>query len=560
MKKELCVTNDYYDEAYRFERHLTEENIDQMMKYSASLGTKRFAWVLDTMWNFYEEDSPIGYDLLKTACDSAHKYGMRFDVVYKPFEGGLPHPYTVLPHTFPEVEGVHVLKERKGIIHGVRKFVVDNPHMRMSRRSGDGVDPGGKITEIRLIKNDESKIRFKMEDLSFWYSSYNGGFRKYRGDVECNVSREWRMYYPYRDTMSTVLDFTGFDFPEDAAFFMVKCERLSKRGNFSNHLESMVELINEKGQLVPCSPSVDKTDPDKLYERARKSALGKFTNYVKAPDVREIISDSEKFKKSCRGMHTFGLQWGIHTLDRDGEIAVCRGKPEYYYTILHPIYPEVRHHWLAEIQYCVDRGVDGVNIRIANHNRVNEPWAYGFNKPVLEKLKNTDDIYEASLINGQAFDTFMEEAAALLHKHRKEFGVHINAVMLRPNDRGARPGPVPRNFVWNWENWLTELVDYVEFRGSSFLKFHNLKETISRIGHVADRAGIPFIYQSTRDRSVMHFDGPHHHLAYEMKWALDHPFITCYNLYETANFCKFNEEGEYIGSPGIAELVRKYWI
>ena len=157
MKKELCVTSDIYDDFLFCKTILTENHIEDMMRYASSLGATRFEWILDTLWNIYEKTGPVKYDLLKVACDSAHRNGMRFDVVYKPFESG-PWAWRItLPFSFPHSDDDRIVKNETGIVHSVRKFVAENPQYRIARRKGDGEDPGGKLAEIRLVKFDENE-------------------------------------------------------------------------------------------------------------------------------------------------------------------------------------------------------------------------------------------------------------------------------------------------------------------------------------------------------------------------------------------------------------------
>jgi hypothetical protein len=469
-----------------------------------------------------------------------------------------------VPYSFPHSKGDRVICNENGLLHSVCKFVAENPRYRIARRKGDGEDPGGRLAEIRLVNSGESDIAFCPEDISFWYSEKNGNFRKFEGRLETSVTETWKLYYPYDDKLSTVWHYKGFDLPENIKYIEVRCAKLSKNGSFSNHIEILVELVNDRGEIIPCAPSTLHPDPTTLYKRAKTlSDLG-LVDYLVKPEVRALLENYETFnahfEANCKGMYWFEPQWEIFTLDREdtGVIAVCRGKPMCHPTNLHPIYPEVRKHWLEEIQYCIDRGVDGVNIRTSRHGGMNEPWAYGFNDPVIAKLKNKDDVYEAALVNGRAFDTFMEEAANLLHRHRREIGVHLCGLILRAADK-LMATTKPGNFAWNWEHWVRDLADYTEFHKTNFFKFHHAKEIIDHFGYVVSKAGKPFIYQSAQSASVTHYDPPHRFLAFEMQWVKNHPHITCYNLYETASVFKMNPNGEYAGSPHILDLVKQNW-
>lgn len=561
MKKELCLTTDFYDDILFTGTHLTAGHLDDMMRYAASMGVTRYEWVVDTMWNFYSEKGPFDYDVLQAACDAAHRHGMRFDAVYKPFESGLG---TVLPHSFPRSAGDQVVVSENGILHSIRPFVANNPHCRAARRAGDGVDPGGKLETIRLVKFDENEIAFDPAAIEIRYSETNGNFKTYTGKLTVKVEKEWRLFYPYDDRLSTILSFSGFDLPEAVQYFEIRCKQLCPGGSFANHIENLVELVNDRGEVIPCAPSTNLVNFDSMYKRAKATADLGMSNYLNKPEVRALLESREVFNRHidthCRGMYSFSPQWEIFSLDREGAgvIAVHRGKPASHPTELHPIYPEVRQSWLDDVQYCIDRGVDGVNIRISRHGGMNEPWAYGFNEPVLEKLEHKDNDYEATVVAGAAFDTFMEDAAKLLQSSGREMGVHLCGLALCPPDR-LMATTKPGNIAWNWEKWVNDIVDYTEFHKTNFFKFHNVKQILDRFGYVVTRAGKPFLYQSGQSSSVMHYDAPYRFLPFEMEWIRNHPHITCFNLYETASIFKLTADGTYQGSPDIRDLVERHW-
>jgi len=75
-----------------------------------------------------------------------------------------------------------------------------------------------------------------------------------------------------------------------------------------------------------------------------------------------------------------------------------------------------------------------------------------------------------------------------------------------------------------------------------------------RVDILVNNAGM-----NIRTPALVHFDGPYPGLAREMDWVRKHPDVTAYNLYETANFSRFNKDGRFEGSPDMAELVRHHW-
>jgi hypothetical protein len=567
--KEFCVTCDFVDDMLFTSTKLTPQHLDEMMSYAASLGATRFEWVTASLWTLYDAINPLGYNVMEAACDAAHRHGMRFDAVYKPLESGLSGPKMTLPPTFPLEPGDRAIATEAGILHTVRRYSAEHPEYRIARRKGEGDDPGGRLAEVRLVTFEKDHA-LQPEDVSFWYSDINGRFRPYEGKLEVSTCQAWSLYEPYQgyqaysDAPSTYLCFKGFDLPAEMRFIEVRCERTEGDGTFRNHIERLVELVNDRGEPIPCTPSTIPAEPLAACRRAKDlMALG-LSAYLLKPEVQALLADETTFmahvEENCSGMYQFVPQYEVFSLDAAaaGRIAVHRGKPRCHPSVQHPIYPEVRRNWLEAVQHCIDCGVDGVNIRISRHGGMNEPWAYGLNDPVIDQLKNPDDRYELSLVNGRAFDIFMREAAVLVHDHGKEFGVHLCGLILGAPDKLFVP-PKPVNFVWNWEMWVRELADYAEFHKTNFFNFRHAREIIDHFGYVVRDAGKPFIYQSGQAGGVSHFDGPHPFLAYEMAWARRHPHITCYNLYETASYFRMTDDGRYEGSPDIRALVQQHW-
>ena len=561
MSNELCITTDFMDDLLNAGRVYDKQDLDAMMAYCASLGATRHEWILDTMWKIYDEYAG-GFDLLAEACEAAHRHGMRFDVVFKPFEGGIGHPKNVLPHSLPRPEGVPVIDGPGGLVHAARPFVAAYPEMRMARPPEDD-DTGGRIAAIRLVKSDDDEARFGADDLTLWYSATNGNgsLKQYAGPVTFHESLDWRPRFPHVDTPCRVLTLAGLDLPADARYFRIDCARHDENGTFTNEVTKLIELVDEHGDTIPITPSQGRVDAEGLYERTVMLMRLGLSRLAAAPEVRQIIEDREQFLSHCRDMYSFEAGGGTHaTLDRDGEFAFMRGSAKHIIGALNPSYPEVREHWLEHVQFCIDRNVDGVNIRLASHNRPGEPWRHGFNEPVREKMHHKDNMAEAARINGEGYTQFLRDARELLHKHNRELGVHVHQLVFTRDDRHGKPfGPILQNVEWQWQAWIRELADYVEYRGASMGDEHSIRYAIDRIGLAAHEAGIPFIYQSTRSAAAIRFDGPFHRLTHEMAMARSHPYITCYNLYEIDSFSHINSDDRFEGSADIANLVRSCW-
>ncbi|MFC1454237.1 hypothetical protein ACFLQL_03560 [Verrucomicrobiota bacterium] len=550
MLKQLYVTTDFYDNLLHAGRHFKKRDIDGLMAYCASLGATRHEWIFDTIWTLYDDDGPVGYDLLAEACESAHRHGMTFHVVFKPFEGALDHPAHTFPQTFPRPEKTPFLEEFGGIVDPVRPFLAAHPEMRMARRPDDAMDPGGRIVAIRLVKNDNAPCTFNPANLSIWTSPRNGGFKRYAGPVTINEDMEQRLLLPYRVQECRVVTLGALDLPEGTRFIMVRGEKCGGNGDFVNTVDQLVELVNEREQTIPSTPSRWRVNIELLYERACLLRRLELTRYGRIPEVQSWFSDRERFLSEANGMFFFGFDGarGEVALNREGEVAIARGKQRHIGGVLCPAYPEVRQHWLDEIRFCLDRGVDGIGIRPGTHSWASEPWAFGFNEPVIEHSAHPGNVAEARRANGEAYGQFIREASAMVRGRGKEFGYHVEVPFLLHIDRDPEKTHFIRNIDWQWERWVREFADYVELRGLTQLREENAREVIDRVGLVAREAGIPLVAPGTLPRCEC-----------ELKWFVDHPDIAAFTLYESANFTHINENDKFEGSQEVAGLVRRHW-
>lgn len=546
MPRKLSVTTDFYDNILFGGRHFEKRHLDDLMRYCASLGATMHEWIVDTMWTLYDDDGPVGFDLLAEACEAAHRHGMEFHAVYKPFEGALDHPAHTFPQTFPRPADGRFLEEPWGICDPVRPFLIEHPEMRMARHPEDAVDPGGRIAAIRLVKNDDASCDLSAADVQLWHSPRHGGWQVYDGPMRVrDAGVEQRLVYPCMqvvDSRLIVLD--GLDLPEGTRFLKLT---LSGDCPFTNATERIVELLDEAGREIPATPSHFAVSNELLYKRACAIRDFGLTAYSRDPEMRAWLEDRDRFLRETAGMFWFGRQGilGDVALGEGQELALARGKARYIGGILNPIYPEVREHWLDELRFCLDRGVDGISIRPGSHSWSDEPWAYGFNPPTLEQSVQPGNMAEASRLNGHGFQTFLADAAELVHSAGKQFGLLVPANAYRYMDRDPRTTEVMRNIEWRWDQWVTDYADYVELRGTTLLRRENAREVIDHVGLLAREAGIPFILPGGPPRN-----------EFTASWFLDHPDISAYMYYESAHFTTINEAGEFEGDHDVAAFTQ----
>jgi hypothetical protein len=400
------------DEYYaNYKCFMNKTQLDELHGVLASLGVTRHQWITDTYWTLYE-NYPHGFNLLAEAVKSAHAYGIEFYAEIKPFEGG--GFGTILPHSMPLPEGT-AAKDMRGIFPIVRPFVAVNPQFCLKRKPGT-YEYEGPVTKIRLIKSDDKPTRVKSEHLSILTSPSNCGFSPYNGPVSFRESIEWRFQFPNWE-QCRVLHLENLILPESHKYILIKCALADEDADFSNENGKILELEGDRGKVIPHILSTGPVSPESHYNSFYHSKILKdLLRYIQHPEVKSETKTLQMLQKHYNNFYNFDSYklTDRKTLDADGYIAAACGKPEYMLGNLHPVYPEVREYWLDLVRFCLDQGVDGINIRVANHTKLPDYWEYGFNEPVIQASGGKTDYPTVSRINGEAYTQFLREARDLI--------------------------------------------------------------------------------------------------------------------------------------------------
>ena|GEM_PF-467485 len=542
-------SDDYYQNNRCF---MDKKQLDELHKFLASVGVTRHQWIVDTMWTLYES-YPHGFDLLMEAAKSAHKFGIEFYAEIKPWEGGAFG--LVLPGTMPSPKKSGAYQDLRGIFPNMRRFEALNPTLGLKRKSGT-YESSEPVLAIRLIKSDNKTTRIKAEHLSIYTSATNNRFVSYHGPVSFRETIERRFRFPYWK-QCRVLHLENLKIPEGHNYFLVRCSLADEKGDFSNEKGNILELVGSRGNILPhtlSSGTVRLEDHDHFYQ---SKLLRKVLPYLQTPEVQTEISNPQKMKEHYRDFYSFGEYnlVDITTLDKEGYVAAACGKPEYIAGQLHPIYPEVREYWLNMIRFCLDRGVDGINIRTSNHTLSPESWEYGFNDLVLKASKGKIDYPTIHKINGDAFTLFLREARNLVRSRKKSLTIHLETELIIPDDRG-KLSSLPYNFEWQWETWVKEIADELEIRGTYGFRPWNFAKALNVFGSAAKAENKPLFLQG--DFHGMSFDGPFDCTEEEIKIVNNRDDLDGYVFYETANITRLNDKGEVEGSPEIADVLDKY--
>jgi hypothetical protein len=173
-----------------------------------------------------------------------------------------------------------------------------------------------------------------------------------------------------------------------------------------------------------------------------------------------------------------------------GELGVAVGHDEYITGALSPAFSESQNYWLKQIEYSLNAGVDGVDLRIANHNRSLNWNDYGFEEPVMKDFESTTgrswtDTPENHNIRRKIiadyYTKFYKKASILIRTKGKKVQLHIGPqyVLAKADNRYM-------GLDWQWERWLCE----------------DLADEITLKGCWPDDKFISKIYKLTKDKNI----------------------------------------------------------
>ena len=557
--KELWLAVDIWDDFKRAGRLYTPEQVGSMMGHARSLGATTVTWIVDEMWSLYDLDFD-GQNLLDLAVRSAHRAGLRFHAVFKPQEGGWDH--LILPQSMPRPEGHLFWEDLRGLLPITRPFVAAHPEMAMKRWPGDE-DPGGPIAEIRLFNDHDEPLNLQAGDVSIWVSRINGTFERYDGDFTLEQSSRWIPLDPHGRTCR-VLSIRGLSIPTEQRYVEVRFDKSGFGGQrFGNEYQLLVEMFNDRGERVPETLDVSGPQGDAHVRALSEPVMMEMIRYGRDPAVREFLANPEEaysYAKETRG-YARNQKTRMIRIDERGLVSIARGKLSHLSALLNPAYPEVRKHWLETVRFCLDCGVDAVDIRPSRHGLMQENWKYGYNEPVMEALGGRVDAWKARQIIGEAFTQFMHEAGDLVKSRGRRFGVHLMTNWLRPPDDALNAPLAPMHL--EWERWIAELADFATFRGAFAYRPEVVQYAVDCFANACQAADIPLTYQSSRRHFIkqdpLHFDPDRIEcIRHDMAYALNHPGVHAYEIYEFAHFSDLDENGELQCNPQFLELTESF--
>ena len=536
---------DFPDDALAAEQPITPQHIDAMMAMLRRCGVSRVSWgyygdghgghFLPTMptegsleplgrWDIYAKTVDVLGNPLHVAVEAAHRHGIQLYAYYKPYETGVA---LVLPEGSPEARISGRLAHSGGRLAWLDRFVMDNPSLRIRRRSDLPSDMGTPpIHAVKLIKRDASPTRVTKDHLQVWASASN--YRYERLNLELDVRET------VEPTQRDVCDVVG--------------KLVTRAGDPVRVLTLSGFTLTEPYVLV----TTDFTDGPADFENAGTDMLIALDG--EGREIAGVLATGSTIW--CEGQVNF-RNWGLmfdygfgRTLVRldepngsgnKGLIAFTRGRNEYLPGALCETEPRVREYWLSCIREMLDAGVDGVDFREENHStHTDYPADYGYNAAVIEQCERRGgaDPVTISEVRGDAYTEFLRHAKGLISSRGKRMRINLQTDYYRPNPPADRLLAYPANLDFQWRRWVDEgLMDEAIFRFFA-LPFECIyDDSVSReiINRCRDR-GLPI----TVNRYI-HPDS----LLDEAKRTWRDGRFAGFILYETHSFLRLGADGRW---------------
>jgi hypothetical protein len=548
---------DFPDDALQAGFPLTPQHIDRMMARLAELGIRRVAWGYYgdgrggyLMPEGFREDYQGGWkhyagtirqlgNPLKVAVEAGHRHGLEVYAYFKPYETG---PAVLFPEGAPEARRWGRLDHLGGQLAWLDPFVVQNPTLRIARRSDDApAQPTGAVRSIRLVKCDASPTRMTKEHLQVWTSPDNYRYQQKPVSFECSetVEKSAREIRDHQGRVVTrqgapvrVLLLSGLELLDK--YILVTTDFRDGPGDFTNSGTAILAAFGEQGREIPAT-----------------FATGGAIWALPLVDFR-------------KGGLIFDYGWGAApvTLDapngsgRSGFIAFTRGRNAFLPAALCETEPQVQGFWLACLEEMIAAGVDGVDFREENHSTHTDwPEDYGFNPSVLARCQGRPGtlLENVAEVRGEAYTEFLRKCKKRLEAAGKRMRYHLQVDFFRASPPPARRLAYPANLRFDWPRWLDErLMDEAVLRVFSYPLTAVWDDAIAQqMVERCRKRNIPV----TVNRYVGHGGAG---LAAEVDRVYRDSRLSGFIFYETCDYLKFSPSGECsLASPFVAQAAAR---
>ena len=496
----LSMTVDFFGDGGR--GLYTPQTLDLMMREARRLGVTRVYWqylgdleqdrygagtnMLRTPWAKYGPLTlaAIG-EPLEAAVRAAHGRGLEIFGVLKPYHTGMSATY---PEGSPDSDPATPMRRIGGSLQCFNPFMERFPHTRIQRRPVKG-PPNLRdvpIRRIRLIKRDDSPTRIRARHLEIWSSpdNYRYGCRQVDFQLEETVEpslQENRDYYGQIVTKKgdpvRVLSLTGLDLRD--RYLVVATNFRGGSTDFENTALGMIQVFGPDPEALPivlATRDATWVRPRDFRTYGLEFDSGYGTRLLHLDGVWGPAAEGSTPKESqTRSWHEHRAELGRGS--GGGFIAFARGKNEYLPVAPCEFYPEVQRLWRWRVKRMLEKGVDGVVLRVSAHGTLtDEPYEYGFNPPVVEAYRERHGVdirreeFDPDLLGalrGEAYTRFVRQASAMTRRAGKLFQLQVHTEAFRPDPVFGQLMGFPANIQFAWRQWLEEgLADAVTLRSS----------------------------------------------------------------------------------------------
>ena len=535
----LEALTDFVDNMSGPEQSISAQQIRSMMAALRQCGVKRMSWsyygdghggyffppkLLED--NRYTNVSAQTYQSLgnplRVAVEAAHAEGMELYAYYKPYETGLA---IVAPEGSLDAVNFGRLTHSGGRLTAMMdRFVVDNPHLRIKRRTDDQpADITTPICGIKLIKKDDSPTRVTKEHLQIWASTLNNRYQQLDVDfdVKVTIEKAKRDVYDLQNRLMTkkgdpvrVLTLSGLNLTQP--YILVTTDFTEGERDFDNAVMEMMVALDKDGREIPGVFS----DGWAIWglDKSNFRGYGLFFDYGFGHERRFLDTSNRSGKL--------------------GLIAFTRGGNEYLSGALCETEPEVREYWLSCIDEMLDAGVDGIDFRVENHStHTDYPEHYGFNSVVLEECarRGSTDLATIAKVRGEAYTEFLRQAKKKIAARGKRMRINLNVDWFRPDPIKSRKLAYPANINFEWERWVEEgLLDEAILRFFA-ISYNNVfqDEIAKKMIASCKKNNIPITVNKYMDAK---------RVKEQVDFVLQDGRFSGFILYETASFLKFGPE------------------
>ncbi len=389
-----AVTIDFYDDVHQGAGPWTFDSFKALAEQYDRMGIRRVyfvhygnrdsgAWdegeVFGTpvaLQTFRNVPNPLG--ILTHHC---HKRHIEVYALLKLYDLALAGRWYNAPLDDPKVppDAIRVIG---GYAMWSHRFPREHSELLIHRHPGNrfGQDTSDPVTSIHFFARNDQPVSIPLDKIEVWESDTNSAYRPVRGFRvrEEVVTRATPAYVPLpekrqeppRQVRSIVIEGLNISAPFLAVTIPRKPNRLPQ---FVNWLTGLAELRNAEGATLEFTYGF-------LKRTMRRASWPRETDFR----VHGIEFDDN----SIGGMWSYGpaestLRMPYFLDNPYGLIGFARGHSKYIAGALDTSEGEVRPFWVSMAKECLDAGVDGIDLRLQNHQKCSEAEDYGFNPSVI---------------------------------------------------------------------------------------------------------------------------------------------------------------------------------